>query len=110
MFITYGPNTNLGSGSIIYMHESSARYIRDAIQALSPGAAYDVRQEVFDAYDEEIQERLAATVWASGCHSWYIDERGRNANNWPGSQREYRRRTARFDAANYELLRVASTP
>jgi cation diffusion facilitator CzcD-associated flavoprotein CzcO len=108
MFITYGPNTNLGSGSIIYMHESSARYVASAIAGLEPGVAYDVRQSVFDAYDAEIQERLATTVWASGCHSWYIDERGRNANNWPGSQREYRRRTARFDPESYELVRAIS--
>ncbi|MGH3519616.1 MAG: flavin-containing monooxygenase, partial [Haloechinothrix sp.] len=30
LFIMYGPNTNLGVGSIIYMLESQARYIRQA--------------------------------------------------------------------------------
>ena len=104
MFIVYGPNTNLGSGSIVYMHESAARYVAQAIESITPGTAYDVREEVSDAYDREIQQRLAQTVWASGCHSWYIDPSGRNANNWPGTQREYRQRTARFDAENYELI------
>uniref|UniRef100_UPI001C21E59F flavin-containing monooxygenase n=1 Tax=Nocardia alni TaxID=2815723 RepID=UPI001C21E59F len=35
LFLMYGPNTNVGSGSIIYMLESQARYIRQIVQYLS---------------------------------------------------------------------------
>lgn len=101
LFTLYGPNTNLGSGSIVYMLESAARYVCGAVRRLEPGTVLDVRPEVFAAYDQEIQQRLRGTVWATGCHSWYIDESGRNTNNWPGSMREYRRRTRRFDVENY---------
>jgi cation diffusion facilitator CzcD-associated flavoprotein CzcO len=106
LFTLYGPNTNLGSGSIVYILESAARYIRQAIQVLAahPRGALELRQERMNEYDQEIQRRLAGTVWATGCHSWYIDENGRNTNNWPGSMREYRRRTSRFDRDSYELL------
>ena len=31
LFVTYGPNTNLGGGSIIYMLEAQARHMRQAI-------------------------------------------------------------------------------
>ena len=105
LFMAYGPNTNLGSGSIIYMHESAARYVTDAVRRLArtPGA-YEVRPEVFAAYDRELQGRLSQTVWATGCHSWYVDATGRNTNNWPGSMFEYRRRTARFDPSAYVLI------
>jgi cation diffusion facilitator CzcD-associated flavoprotein CzcO len=110
LFMLYGPNTNLGSGSIVYMLESAARYVVGAVRALQRepgGTSFDLRREQFDGYDREIQERLGHTVWATGCHSWYVDENGRNTNNWPGSMREYRRRTARFDADRYHTLRAA---
>jgi cation diffusion facilitator CzcD-associated flavoprotein CzcO len=110
MFLLYGPNTNLGSGSIVYMHESAARYIRQAVELIGrePGTALDLRPQVFASYDAEILERLRQTVWATGCHSWYVDETGRNTNNWPGLMREYRRRTRRLDSDGYEVL--AGTP
>ena len=106
LFMLYGPNTNLGSGSIIYMLESAARYVHDAIRGLRRNgtAAVDLRPEALAAYDAEMQRRLAGTVWQTGCHSWYVDESGRNSNNWPGRMWEYRRRTARFDAEQYRTL------
>jgi hypothetical protein len=59
------------------------------------------------AYNEEIPQRLAGTVWNSGCSSWYIDRNGRNSSLWPGYTFEYRRRTRRFDAAAYRLAPAA---
>jgi cation diffusion facilitator CzcD-associated flavoprotein CzcO len=106
LFLLYGPNTNVGGGSMIYMLESSARYIVEALKVLAtrPGSALELRPEILERYDAEIQDRLSRTAWQSGCHSWYIDDRGRHANNWPGLQREYRRRTRRFQPGHYHLL------
>jgi hypothetical protein len=60
------------------------------------------------AYNEEVQERLATTVWnTGGCGSWYSDRTGRNSIQWPGFTFEYRRRTRRFDAAAYRLAPAA---
>ena len=56
-----------------------------------------MRAEVADRFDAEVQARLARSVW-TGCRSWYRTASGRIVNNWPGTMREYRRRTARFDA------------
>jgi hypothetical protein len=67
-------------------------------------AEFDVLPEVQAAYNEEVQERLAQTVWnTGGCASWYFDRNGRNSIMWPGYTFEYRRRTKRFDAAAYRL-------
>jgi cation diffusion facilitator CzcD-associated flavoprotein CzcO len=109
LFLLYGPNTNLGSGSIVYMLESQARYVVQAVQLLAsrPGSALDVRSDTYEVYDSELQHRLAHTVWSTGCHSWYVDENGRNSNNWPGPMREYRRRTRRLEPADYEFLGAA---
>src|SRR3712207_1123528 len=111
LFVLYGPNTNLGGGSIVYMIESAARYITQAVRRLAaqPGVALDVRLERLERFDDETQSRLSSTLWASGCHSWYLDKNGRNANNWPGTMRDYRRQTATFDPDEYELLTPAAT-
>jgi cation diffusion facilitator CzcD-associated flavoprotein CzcO len=104
-FMLYGPNTNLGSGSIIYMLESQIRYATDAVRRLaSNGRAYiDVRPEVQRAFDEEMQRRLGDSVWAS-CASWYRTESGRVTNNWPGFMSEYRRRTRRLKPGDYRAV------
>jgi cation diffusion facilitator CzcD-associated flavoprotein CzcO/acetyl esterase/lipase len=104
LFIMYGPNTNLGSGSIIYQLESQMNYIVDAVRSLSrKGGWLSVRPEVQLAFDREMQDRLSTSVWQTGCHNWYVDENGRNTNNWPGFTLEYRRRTRRLDLADYEV-------
>lgn len=106
MFLMYGPNTNLGSGSIVAMLECQAHYIREALAAIPDGAAADVLPEVEAAYDDALQRRLASSVW-SRCDSWYVTESGRVVSNWPGTVREYRRRTDRFDASEYTLRPAA---
>jgi cation diffusion facilitator CzcD-associated flavoprotein CzcO len=110
LFLLYGPNLNLGHSSIVYMLESQTNYVLDALRTMRRrGAAeLEVRAEAQDAYNEEIQERLARTVWnTGGCGSWYFDANGRNSIQWPGHTFEFRRRTRRFDAASYRLAPAA---
>ncbi|MFD0689897.1 flavin-containing monooxygenase [Actinomadura fibrosa] len=106
-FLMYGPNTNVGSGSIVHMLESQARYIVQAARLLATGVtSMDVRADVLDRFDAAAQRRLSTTVWnQGGCDSWYLDADHRNTNNWPGSMTGYRRRTRRLDPADYHLDR-----
>jgi cation diffusion facilitator CzcD-associated flavoprotein CzcO len=104
LFVMYGPNTNLGSGSIIFQLESQMAYIADAVERLRrSGGWLSVRPEVQQAFDSEMQTRLSTSVWQTGCNNWYLDEHGRNTNNWPGFTLEYRRRTRRLDLSDYEV-------
>jgi len=106
----YGPNLNLGHSSIVYMLESQIAYALDALHTmrLRGAAEFDVRPEVQAAYNEEVQERLATSVWnTGGCGSWYFDRNGKNSIQWPGFTFEYRRRTRRFDAESYRLAPAA---
>lgn len=108
LLIMYGPNTNLGTGSIIYMLERQARYIRGIIVEMDRrgvGAAA-VRADVEQAYDDEVQSRLGDTAWA-GCDSWYRAASGRISSNWPSTVSAYARRTAKVDLAEYELGEVS---
>jgi len=109
LFIVYGPNTNVGAGSIIYMHEQQARYLRLAVDRLAAngGGYLDVREDAAERFDVEIQGRLERTVWTK-CASWYREANGRVTANWPGTMREYGRRTRHFDAENYDWTPVPS--
>jgi cation diffusion facilitator CzcD-associated flavoprotein CzcO len=107
LFILYGPNTNLGHNSIIYMLEGQFAYVLQCLARLEqePLRHLDVRPEVLRSYNAELQERLGRTIWASGCTSWYQNADGRLTNNWPGFTFTYRRlvRTVNFD--DYALTR-----
>ncbi len=94
LFVTYGPNTNLGGGSIIYMLEAQARHMRQALDRLQAGsfAAVEVTAEADEAYDREIQDKLDVSVW-SHCENWYRHPSGRITSNWPGATLPFAKRT-----------------
>ncbi|WP_127781821.1 NAD(P)/FAD-dependent oxidoreductase [Rhodococcus sp. X156] len=107
LFLMYGPNTNLGAGSIVYMQECQARYLRQAMRRLEVGGPgyLDVRPEVEERFDAEIQGRVQGGVWTL-CDSWYRNPSGRVTANWPGRVAEYRDRTEVFDADSYRHVSV----
>jgi cation diffusion facilitator CzcD-associated flavoprotein CzcO len=100
LFLMYGPNTNTGNTSVVYFHESQARYIVQAVRAIAESGPLEVRPDVAAAFDAEMQRRLAGSVW-TGCTSWYRTGSGRVVTNWPGMASEYRARTARLARADY---------
>ena len=104
-FMLYGPNTNLGGNSIIYMLEGQIGYVLGAIRALQAErlAWIDVRPDVQDEFNSWVQSASRTSVWESGCHSWYTTASGRNTNNWPDHTFLYRYRVRRFDLAAYQV-------
>jgi cation diffusion facilitator CzcD-associated flavoprotein CzcO len=111
LFFLLGPNTALGHNSVVFMIESQARYVVDAIKlADSRGAAaLDVRPGVQDEFQREIQDKLVKGVWTQGgCKSWYLDAQGVNRTIWPGFTWRYWLRTRKVDPADYELSGRAS--
>ena len=103
-FLLIGPNTGLGHSSMIYMMESQMAYVLDALKVMHAKKidAVEVRHDVQERYNAELQERMKKTAWATGgCKSWYMDSRGRNTTLWPGFTFEFRHRTRRFDVESY---------
>ena len=98
LFLLYGPNTNLGHNSIILMLESQFRWIVQAV-ALAEESPVEVRPEVQASWNAWLQGRLARTVFAQGCTSWYLTATGKNTQNWPATTLDFRRRTRRLDPA-----------
>ncbi|MEB3031849.1 flavin-containing monooxygenase [[Mycobacterium] nativiensis] len=109
LFLMYGPNTNLGSGSVVSMHECQARYIRQAVQHIAAtDSPIAVKPEAEAEFDAKTQAKMTNGVW-SMCNSWYRAADGRVAANWPGTASEYRWRTAKFDPAAYERVPAVAT-
>ena len=105
LFLLYGPNTNLGHNSILFMMEAQFHHIVSLLEGVRERGAsrIEVRPEAFETFNREMQERLADSVWAAGCSSWYKTDGGRVTNNWPGFANEYWRATRRPDFAQYAL-------
>ena len=106
LFLLIGPNTGLGHNSMVLMMEAQYRYVLGALRLLRRRKlrALDVRPEVQERYNARLQRRLARTVWASGCRSWYLDRNGKNTTLWPGFTFAFRARTRRFVPRRYELI------
>ena len=105
LFLMYGPNTNLGHNSIIFMIECQTNYILDCIRRLdeSGASSIDLRRDVMDEFDAVQQKELEQRVWASTAKSWYKNEAGRITNNWSGSTIRYWWKTIRADPKLYQL-------
>jgi cation diffusion facilitator CzcD-associated flavoprotein CzcO len=106
LFLLIGPNTGLGHNSMVFMIQSQLPYILACIRTLDRRnlRVAEVRSEVQEAFNAEIQQRMQGTVWTSGCASWYLDASGHNTTLWPGFTFEFRHRTRRFDSQHYNLL------
>ncbi|HTN34960.1 MAG TPA: NAD(P)/FAD-dependent oxidoreductase [Marinobacter sp.] len=106
LFILYGPNTNLGHNSIVFMLESQFRYVLEGIKVLNgrPDSAMDVHHEQQERFVASVQSGLEGSVWNSGCTSWYLDADGKNTVNWPGFTFSYRQATRRLDPENYQFI------
>jgi cation diffusion facilitator CzcD-associated flavoprotein CzcO len=105
MFLLYGPNTNGGTGSVIYTIEAGMGHVIAALGALERAGArqIEISRRTAASFDRELRAALAETVWHTGCTSWYVDEHGNDPNQWPWLWSSYRRRTARIEPGAYEL-------
>jgi 4-hydroxyacetophenone monooxygenase len=108
LFCLYGPNTNIViNGSIVYFSECGVRYILGLIgMTLASGRrAIDVRRDVHDSFNRRLDAENRRRAWgASGVNSWYRNEHGRVAQNWPFTLLEYWQRTSAPALDDYELL------
>jgi hypothetical protein len=112
MFLLYGPNTNGGTGSVIYTIEAGVSHVIAALGELERAHArrIEVRRQTAEDFDRQLRAALAHTVWHTGCTSWYVDENGNDPNQWPWLWSTYRRRTARIEPGAYELGTPVSQP
>ncbi|WP_342618589.1 NAD(P)/FAD-dependent oxidoreductase [Rhodoferax sp. GW822-FHT02A01] len=110
-FMLYGPNTNLGHNSIVYMLESQIAHVMRCLKKMEStrSQVMEVLPGVFEQFNAQVQSGLAHTVW-NGCKSWYVDAQGHNSTNWPGFTLSYRwlTRTASLDAYRFSASTQAA--
>ncbi len=99
LFMLYGPNTNLGHGTIIFMIECQIRYVRRCIQRFKRDGlrVLTIDPAAQERFNASLQRDLARSVWASGCSSWYVTADGKVQNNWSGFMLDYWKDTLRPD-------------
>jgi cation diffusion facilitator CzcD-associated flavoprotein CzcO len=109
LFLLVGPNTGLGHNSIIFMIEAQVHYVVRALQHLKAQqqGVLALKAEVQQRSYADMQQRMKRTVWASGCHSWYQNERGEIDLLWPGFTWQYWLKTRHFNAAHYQCTPLA---
>lgn len=105
----YGPNTNIViNGSIIYFSECGVRFILGLVREVLAGdaAAIMVKQDVHDAFNEAVDAENRRMAWGwSPVNSWYKNQFGRVAQNWPFTLLEYWRRTKDVQLDEFDLIR-----
>jgi hypothetical protein len=104
-FMLYGPNTNLGHNSIIFMIECQANYIVQCVQKLRERDLLfmNVTPEAQRASNEIVQRDARKSVFSAGCTSWYKTADGKITNNWANYTFKYWWWTRKPDFAEFEL-------
>src|SRR5207248_11699784 len=75
LFVLMGPNTGLGHNSMIFMIESQIEYALACMRAAERRGAKWARvlPKTQERFNDQLQPRLARSVWASGWKCWYLD-------------------------------------
>jgi cation diffusion facilitator CzcD-associated flavoprotein CzcO len=109
-FMLYGPNTNLGHNSIIFMIECQVGYVAACIEELRTRGlrSLEVRPGAQAKFNKELQKGLGKSVWATGCTSWYKTDGGKITNNWSDFTVRYWWRTRRPKLAAFDTEPASS--
>ena len=102
-FMLYGPNTNVGSNSVIFMLEAQAHYIVRALRYMrrKRNCYVALRPETMADFMAKIDQWMEGTVWTTRCSNYFRAANGRVVTQWPRSARSFWTMTRRFKAADY---------
>jgi cation diffusion facilitator CzcD-associated flavoprotein CzcO len=101
-FMLYGPNTNQGGNSIVYILEAGARLVASAVSRVALRGGYlDVRPQAEKRYNNQLSEDLERTIWTQ-CDSYFRSPTGRIVTQWPYTELEYARRTWRLRSRDWQ--------
>jgi len=101
-----GPNTGVGTTSVVYMIEEMIKHIMRMIEASAFKQLVNTKRSSQDSYNAEISAALDNTVWASGCDSYYITENGKITTLYPYNASAFRRQLASVRVDDFEFKGV----
>ncbi|MGH7821688.1 MAG: flavin-containing monooxygenase [Candidatus Binatia bacterium] len=104
-FMLNGPNGPVGNFSLIEVAELQFAYIMELVERIRDGRFREISatREATERFEAERVEAAKKTVWATGCRSWYLDDRG-IAAVWPWTFDRFREVMARPEPGAYELI------
>ena len=110
-FMLYGPNTNVGSNSVIFVLEAQARYIVRALRYLrrKGGSYVAVRPSAMANFLAKIDQWMQGTVWTTQCSNYFRAANGRVVTQWPRSTRAFWGMTRRFKSADFVFQAVGDS-
>ncbi len=109
LFTLYGPNTN-GVTSIIYILEAQAEFVRRTLDDMARRRvrAVDVKREIHDAYNAEIQQAMHGTVWLANCNNYYRHPNGKVVTQFPYSGTTFVKMLADVDLDAFDEMEVTA--
>jgi cyclohexanone monooxygenase len=109
-FMLYGPNTNVGSNSVIFVLEAQARYVVRALRYLrrKRRSYVAVRPAAMASFLAKIDQWMQGTVWTTRCSNYFRAANGRVVTQWPRSARAFWAMTRRFKPADFTFEPVAA--
>ena len=110
-FLMLGPNTATGHTSTLLYIEPAVQHAITCMDAVTRGGhrAIEVRGEVMQAHNAQLQQRLRGSVW-SQCRSWYRMEGGKVIAIFPGFTREYVSAVRKNILAGYQFCDANTSP
>lgn len=102
-FMLYGPNTNVGSNSVIFMLEAQAHYLVRALRYMRRRnkSSIEVRSRVMTRFLDTIDTWMQGTVWLTRCSNYFRAANGRVVTQWPRSARAFWGLTRWFRPGDY---------
>ncbi|KAI0720658.1 FAD/NAD-binding domain-containing protein [Fomitopsis betulina] len=89
LFMTFGPNSVIGNGSLLVILERQAEDVAEVARKMQRERlkSIEVKREAVADFDEYVESYFPKTVYSGKCRSWYKmgTEDGRIVGLWPGS-------------------------
>lgn len=106
-YMTTGPNTGVGTTSVVYMIEAQLQLIMQAIETAGNNKLIQVREEASRRYNDDIHSALQDTVWAGDCMSWYKRPDGEIPALYPYNARSYLKDHKHLQRGDFELRSIS---
>ncbi len=103
-FLLNGPNSPVGNFSLIDVAERQFAYILQLVDQVRRGDCREISASAsaMDRFDRERKAAAKATIWNSGCKSWYLDAEGL-PTAWPWTYDRFRAEMTTPSLDDFEL-------
>ena len=104
LFLLNGPNGPVGNFSLVDVADLEMGYVLALLDMLRDGRCREItpKSEALAEFDAARTEAAKDTIWATGCKSWYLDDRG-VPMAWPWSFTHFREVMAEPDLSAFDL-------